>query len=96
MHKHGGGRRATKIRQNVGLESIAEQQEFFGLGGESFYNVDNNNQPFQTLKMDEMDFVALDVEQDIIDSLEANLEIVGTNKGIYKNPNLTSKLEKTA
>lgn len=43
-----------------------------------------------------MDFVALDVEQDIIDTLETNMEVVGTNKGIYKNPNITSKLEKTA
>lgn len=96
LNKNGGGRRATKIRHNGGLESIAEQQEFFGLGGESFYNVDNNNQPFQTLKMDEMDYIALDVEQDIIDTLEAKLEVVGTSKGIFKNQNITNKQEKTA
>lgn len=47
----------------MALESIAEQQEFFGMGGESFYNVDNNNQPFQTLKMDEIDIIALDMQE---------------------------------
>lgn len=42
LPKH-GSRQTTMSRNNIGLEAIAEQQEFFGLGGESFYNVDNNN-----------------------------------------------------
>lgn len=46
--------------------------------------------------MDQMDFVAIDVEQDLIDTLEAKLEVIGTSKGIYKNKNIATKLERTA
>ena len=67
------------MRHNVGLESIAEQQEFFGLGGESFYNVDNNNQPFQTLKMDQMDLIALNVEKKLAKNDKEKLEVIGTS-----------------
>ena len=79
-------------RHNIALEAIAEQQEFFGLGGESFYNVDNNNQPFSTLRMVEMDMIALQIKetQDLDDKTdERPLEVVGTSKGLFLNKELS-------
>lgn len=44
--------------------------------------------------MDEMDIIALDVEDKFVESEEVKLEVVGTSKGIFQNQKIAFKLEK--